>query len=84
MNDYIKQAVLKSTAQVWDGFWSSYPAAIILFIDIIERYPDSFTSLRARADYNEYLTKESLRIQLMLPHPKSDTLIERLRTVLKE
>ena len=54
MNEYIKEAVLGKTAQLWKGYWSKYPASSILFIDIIYRYPDSFMSLRARADFNKF------------------------------
>lgn len=84
MNDYIKQAVLKSTAQLWNGFWSKYPAVIILFIDIIKRYPDSFTSLKAQADFNRFLEKETITIRHTLSYTQADSLINRLINAVKE
>lgn len=77
-NNYILQAVHKNTARLWEGFWDSYPANILLFIDIIERYPESFTSLQAEADFNNFLKKETPRMKLILSLPQADTLINRL------
>jgi TonB family protein len=84
INDYIKSALLDSTAQLWKGFWSAYPAKILLFIDIIYRYPDSFTGLRARADFNRYFKKEKITFQHVLTHPKVDSLINRLSRAIAE
>jgi TonB family protein len=78
LNDYIKTAVLKSTAGIWDGYWSLYPAASLLFIDIIKRYPDSFMSLQAEADFNKYLEAEAIRIHHRIPDDKPYTLINSL------
>lgn len=78
VNDYIKNAVLDSTGKLWEGYWSAYPASSILFIDIVNRYPDSFISLKARADFNKFFKEEAIRIRHTLPYPKSDTLINRL------
>ncbi len=84
INDYIKAAVLDSTSKLWDGYWSLYPASSILFIDIIHRYPDSFASLRARADFNKFIKEERIKIHNIIPSPKSDTLISRLQKAVKD
>lgn len=84
MNDYIRQTVLKSTARLWNGFWSKYPAAIILFIDIVKRYPDSFTSLRAKADFNRFLEQEMTKIRHTLSYTEADSLINTLREAVKD
>ena len=84
MNDYVKQAVLPTTARAWDGFWSKYPAVAILFIDIVNRYPDSFTSLKARADFNEFLEKETIKMKHTISYPMADSLVNRLRNAVKE
>ncbi len=84
MNQYIKEAVLDKTAQLWKGYWSKYPASSILFIDIIYRYPDSFMSLRAQADLNKFFKEEVTRIRHSLSHPQSDTLINRLLNAMKD
>ncbi len=78
INDYIKEAVLDSTRKLWEGYWSAYPASSILFIDVMNRYPDSFISLKARADFNKFFKEEAVRIRHTLPYPKSDTIINRL------
>lgn len=78
LNDYISAAVLKSTAELWGGYWSLYPAASLLFIDIIKRYPDSFVSLQAEADFNTFIEEEAIRIHHRIPEEKSYTLINRL------
>lgn len=78
-NYYILHAVLDSTAKVWQGFWEQYPANIILFIDIIYRYPESFTSLEARADFNNFFKKETTRIKHTLSSTQADSLINRLQ-----
>lgn len=78
VNDYIKDAVLNSTGKLWEGYWSVYPGSIILFIDIVNRYPDSFMSLKAGADFNKFIKEEATRIRHTIPYPKSDTIINRL------
>jgi len=78
INDYIKLVVDENTAKLWDGFWPSYPANILLFIDIIIRYPESFTSLQAKADFNNYFKNENIKIKYILTQPRADTLINRL------
>jgi TonB family protein len=83
INDYIKEAVLEKTGRLWDGYWSLYPASSLLFIDIMNRYPDSFLSLRAEADFKKFLKKESIRIRHTLSASKSDTIINRLYSVIK-
>lgn len=84
MNEYIKDAVLDTTARLWNGYWLIYPASSILFIDIMYRYPESFTSLRARADFNKFFTEEATRIRHSLSLPKADTIIRRLLNAVKE
>ncbi len=84
MNDYIRDAVLDTTAHLWKGYWLTYPASSILFIDIMYRYPDSFMSLRARADFNKFFKEEATRIRHSLSLPQSDTIIKRLLNAVKE
>lgn len=84
MNDYIREAVLETTAQLWKGYWLTYPASSILFIDVIYRYPDSFMSLRARADFSKFFEDEATRIRHSLSSPQSDTIINRLLNAVKE
>ncbi len=78
VNDYIEDAVEPQTADIWDGYWSAYPAAVLLFIDIIKRYPDSFTSLRAQVDFKKYMEEEAIRMHRFLSQSHSYTLINRL------
>ena len=78
LNQYIKQAVLDTTAKLWEGFWISYPANILLFVDIINRYPESFTRLEAQADFNNYFKNEKIRIRHSFSQPLTDTLVNRL------
>ncbi len=84
MNDYIKDAVLDTTARLWKGYWLTYPASSILFVDIIYRYPDSFVSLRARADFSKFFKDEATRIRHSLSSSQSDTLINRLLDAVEE
>ncbi len=84
LNEYIKEAVLDSTATLWRGYWVSYQASCLLFIDVILRYPGSFVSLKARADFNKYFKEEAIKIRHTLPSPKSDTIIDRLHKVVNE
>ncbi len=78
VNAYIEDAVETETADVWGGYWSAYPAAVLLFIDIMKRYPDSFTSLRAQVDFKNYMEEEAIRIHRILSQSHSHTLINRL------
>ena len=78
VNAYIEDAVITETATVWDGYWSSYPAPVLLFVDIMKRYPDSFTSLRAQVDFRNYMEEEAIRIHRILSQSRSYTLINRL------
>ncbi len=84
MNRYIEEAVLEKTAQLWKGYWSKYPASSILFIDIMYRYPDSFMSLRAQADFNKFFKEEVTRIRHSLSNPQSDTIINRLLSAVED
>ncbi len=77
-NYYIKDMVVEDAAKVWAGYWSEYPARVVLFVDIINRYPDSFTALKARADLANFLEKERIVMRLALSAEKSDTLVNRI------
>jgi TonB family protein len=77
-NDYIREIVVARAARVWSGFWSLYPARVILFVDIINRYPDSFTALRARADLSRFLEKERTVMRLALSPAQADTIVNRI------
>lgn len=83
-NYYILYAVLDKTAKVWEGYWELFPANILLFIDIINRYPESFTNLEARADFNNFMKKETTRIKHTLSPGKADSLINRLHKAVEE
>lgn len=78
LNDYIKEAVLDSAARLWEGYWTSYQASTILFIDVILRYPDSFVSLKAKADFDKFFKEEAIKIRHALPSPQADTIIKRI------
>jgi len=84
INDYIKQVVLDQTAALWDGFWSEYPAQIILFIDIINRYPDSFVRFEAREDFKNFFEEEAIRIRNAVSSPLADSIINRLSKVIQD
>jgi len=84
INYFIKDAVLDSTARLWDGFWRVQPAQIILIVDIIYRYPKSYTSYLAKQDLNVYLEKEALLLKNTLPQPEGDSLLNRLRRLVQE
>jgi TonB family protein len=83
MNPYVKDAVLESTQEIWRGYWEKYPAAILLYFDIILRYPDSFQSLRACADLKQFIDEETVTIRHHLPKPESDTLLARFDACIK-
>jgi TonB family protein len=84
VNYYIRETVLDTTAQIWKGYWDSYSANILLFIDIIYRFPESFTSLEAKADFNNFLKKERLQIKYNLPQAEADSLMNRLRKAVED
>ena len=84
INDYISTAVLKQTAALWEEYWSLYPAASLLFIDIIKRYPDSFVRLQAEADFNKFLEAEAIRIHHRIPDDEPYTLINRLYDAIED
>ncbi|MBA7626819.1 hypothetical protein ES703_34277 [subsurface metagenome] len=77
-NYYIKQAVLKETEKLWEGFWLVYPASIILFIDIINRYPDSFISFEVWQDFREFLKEDTIKIRNNVSSEVADSIINRL------
>ena len=77
-NSYIKEIVVDRAGRVWDGFWSDYPARIILFVDFINRYPDSFTALKARADLSGFLEKEKIAMRHALDGARADTIANRI------
>jgi TonB family protein len=83
INDYIKDAVLDSVQTLWDENWDMYPASMLLFIDMVARYPELFISLRAIADFNKYLEGESVRIKHILPGKQAETLITRMKDFMK-
>ncbi len=84
INYFIKDAVLDSTAKLWDDFWRVQPAQVILIVDIIYRYPKSYTSYLAKQDLNVYLEKETLSLKNTLPQPGGDSLLNRLRQLVQE
>lgn len=83
-NYYIKQATLKETEKLWEGFWSSYPAVVILFIDIINRFPDSFVSFEAWQDFREYIKEDTIEIKNYISSEAADSIISRLRNAIKD
>lgn len=78
-NQYIRDVVIERAAAVWENHWSRYPARVILFVDIINRYPDSFTALKARADLNRFLEQENIKMRLCLDEVCADTLMNRIK-----
>lgn len=84
VNAYIEDAIVTETAEIWDGYWSLYPAAVLLFIDIVKRYPDSFTSLRARVDFKDYMEGEAIMMHRILSQSHSYTLINRLYNAVED
>ena len=82
-NYYVKEVVVKKAAEVWDGYWRAYPARVLLFVDIINRYPDSFTALKARADLGDFLETEKITMRHTLDPATSDTLINRINEAIK-
>jgi len=82
-NDYISAVVIERAARVWDDYWLVYPARVVLFVDIICRYPDSFTALKARADLNNFLEQEKIQMRHNLDPSGADTLINRILEAVK-
>ncbi len=78
-NQYIKDIVVERAAAVWENHWSVYPARVVLFVDIINRYPDSFAALRARADLNRFLEQEKIMMRYTLDAVRTDTLLSRIK-----
>jgi TonB family protein len=77
-NEYIRLVVVDRTAQVWEDYWFVYPARVVLFVDIINRYPESFTALKARADLSNFLDKEKIVMRQALGSVQTDTLVNRI------
>ena len=77
-NDYIREVVVDRAAQVWERYWLIYPARVVLFVDIINRYPESFTALKARADLSNFLDKEKIVMRQALDPAQTDTLVNRV------
>lgn len=84
INYYIKQAVLSKTEKLWKGFWLSYPASIILFIDIINRYPYSLVSFEAWQNFIEYVKEDTFEIKNYVSTEVADSIIKRLRNIIKD
>lgn len=82
-NDYIKQVVSERAAVVWTGYWSVYPARVVLFVDLIVRYPDSFTALKARADLSAFLDQEKIKMRHGLDAARADTLVNRVQSAVR-
>lgn len=82
-NYYIKQATLKETEKLWEGFWSFYPAVVILFIDIMNRFPNSFVSFEAWQDFREFIKEDTIEIKNYVSSEVADTIITRLRNTIK-
>ncbi len=78
VNDFVKNAVLDTTAKLWDGYWKLYPATPILFFDIMYRYPNSYARFEAEEEFNEYFKEEAMIIHSSLSSVSADTLIMRL------
>lgn len=83
VNEYIKLVVLKSTADIWDGYWDKYPATAILFVDIIKRFPDSFARFEAEEEFKKFMEKERIDIRNTIKGPQADSLINLLYTAIE-
>ena len=77
-NLYLREMVVEDAARIWEGYWSAYPARILLFVDMIKRYPDSFTALKARADLSNFIDKERISMRHSLSPENCDTLVNRI------
>ncbi|UCF70269.1 MAG: energy transducer TonB [candidate division WOR-3 bacterium] len=82
-NEYVKAVVVEGAAKIWESYWSVYPARVVLFVDIITRYPDSFTALKARADLNNFMEQEKIKMRHSLDPVRTDTLINRILEAVK-
>lgn len=78
INEYIRAVVIERAALIWQGYWAVYPARVVLYVDIIIRYPDSFTALKARADLGKYLELEEIAMRHILGSDRADTLVSRI------
>lgn len=77
-NNYIREMVVERAGDVWQGFWTVYPARIVLFVDFINRYPDSFAALKARADLSSFLEKEKVAMRYAMDSARADTIVNRI------
>jgi TonB family protein len=82
-NRFIKEVVAERTRAVWDGYWSLYPARVALFIDLVNRYPDSFTALVARSDLARFMEQEKIRMRYGLGADQADTLVSRIQEAIR-
>lgn len=82
-NRFIREVVTDRARQVWDGYWSLYPARALLFVDIVDRYPDSFTALVARSDLTRFLEQEKISMRHGLGAVRADTLLQRIREAVR-
>jgi TonB family protein len=82
-NQYIRDVVTERAARVWDNSWALYPARVVLFVDIINRCPDSFTALKARADLNRFLEQEAVNMRRHLGEDRADILIARIKEAIE-
>ncbi|MBE0432194.1 energy transducer TonB [candidate division WOR-3 bacterium] len=82
-NRFIKEVVVERARVVWDGYWSVYPARVVLFIDIVNRYPDSFTALVARSDLARFLEQEGIKMRHSLGVARADTLVSRIQEAIR-
>ena len=77
-NFYVKGVVLEPIAEIWRGYWTKYPARILLFLDIMKRFPETFTALVVRADFNNFFKDERVDITKKLSSEKSEIIINRI------
>ncbi|OPX18442.1 hypothetical protein BXT86_01190 [candidate division WOR-3 bacterium 4484_100] len=77
-NYYVKEVVMEPIAEIWKGFWTRYPARVLLFLDIMERFSDTFTALVVRADFNEFFKDEKLDMERSLHEEEANLLIRRI------
>lgn len=82
-NRFIREVVTERARRVWDGYWSQYPARALLFVDIVDRYPDSFTALVARSDLARFLEQEKIGMRHSLGAARSDTLVQRIQEAVR-
>lgn len=82
-NPFIKKVVAERSRVVWEGYWTVYPARVVLFVDIVNRYPDSFTALVARSDLARFLEQEKIRMRHNLGAERADTLMSRIQEAIR-